>query len=289
MTHRLPLIPKVPLTPRELAELAQLAFEWPIRQAPRLMLPLCILAAAVLQALMMVLFSITYHTPSEKTPDAPQMYFLPADTDAARQLAPWLEANDPAAFSPLRATRAASPAMPPLRYRPSYEEPPPALRPLPKETVVPIEPPLLPLSGIRRKASPPSMTVPGKADAVVRTLASSPTRVQWEDGLSSLSELREQAGQSPPLARSASAQPPLYEVAVGPEGIPRHCVLMESSGDPTDDEAARIWIMARRFQPQVSDSSTEAMSWGRVRVIWGNASSQGATVHPFLPRPSSTP
>jgi hypothetical protein len=263
MTQRLPLIPKVPLTPRELGELAQLAFEWPIRQAPRLMLPLCILVAGILQAMMMVLFSISYRIPSEKTPDVPRFYFLPPESAAARQLAPWLEANDPAAFSPLRAARAASPALPPLKYRPSYEEPPPALRTLRSEQRSPVEPPLPPTSSplqrvIRGVASPAVSLVDARASAVNSV-------VRWEDDLAER-QLVEDAVPAPvPVVMTGTLRPAHYEVCVGTEGVPLHCVLMESSGDSVSDEAARVWIMARRFRPQ----SGESMSWGRVLVLWG--------------------
>jgi hypothetical protein len=111
--------PTLPIGPRDIGELAHLLFEWPIRQAPRLALPLCILLAAVVQAGMMVVFSISYRTPVQNTSDAPQIYFLPADSAAARQLAPWLEGNDPAVFSPQHAAREALPPPPPLNYRPS--------------------------------------------------------------------------------------------------------------------------------------------------------------------------
>ena len=103
--------------PKDLGDLAHLLFEWPIRQAPRLALPGCILIAAIIQAGMIVLFSISYTTPSDSPPQSPQIYFLPPDSVAARQLAPWLEANDPAVFSPQYATLAALPAPPPLKYR----------------------------------------------------------------------------------------------------------------------------------------------------------------------------
>ena len=73
MAPQLPLLPKVPLTPRELGELAQLLFEWPIKQAPRLALPLFILLAAVMQASVIVLFSIAYKEPAEKIPEPPQI------------------------------------------------------------------------------------------------------------------------------------------------------------------------------------------------------------------------
>ena len=264
MTQRLPLIPKVLLSPRELGELAQLAFEWPIRQAPRLMLPLCILLAGILQAMMMVLFSISYRAPSEKMPDVPLFYFLPADSAAARQLAPWLEANDPAVFSPLRAARAALPALPPLKYRPSYEEPPPALRPLRSESVAVLEPPLPPVT-----ASYQRVTKTSGSTGVGETGSGSQltTVVRWQDDLAAR---RLVEGPSPvlgPVATSGSIQPALYEVGVNADGIPLHCVLMESSGDPVSDEAARVWIMARRFQPQSQPG--ESMSWGRALVLWG--------------------
>jgi hypothetical protein len=63
--------PTVPIGPRDIGALAHLLFEWPIRQAPRLALPLCILLAAVVQAGMMVVFSISYRTPVQNTPAAP--------------------------------------------------------------------------------------------------------------------------------------------------------------------------------------------------------------------------
>ena len=274
---------RFPLPAREMGELvhlAQLAFEWPIRQAPRLTLPLCILAAAVIQTAMMVLFSISYRTPSDKKPDAPQFYFLPPDIAASRQLAPWLEANDPAVFSPLHAARAASPVLPPLKYRPSYEEPPPALLPLRSAPAIPMEPAPLPAGSFLQNSdatriSASSPVLIGDQSASGNQVAThSPTIIQWEDGLSARLPRTGKGVDYPPAPVSVNAQPALYEVGVGPEGLPRHAVLIESSGDPASDEAAKVWIMARRFAP------SEAMTWGRVRVLWGAA--------PVSVSPSST-
>jgi len=81
-------------------------------------------------------------------------------------------------------------------------------------------------------------------------------------------------------------QPAVYEVGVNPEGMPVHCVLMESSGDPASDEAAHIWIMARRFQPQ----PVEAISWGRVLVLWGADASSAVPAAATPPvHPSAKP
>ena len=274
---------RFPIPAREMGELvhlAQLAFEWPIRQAPRLTLPLCILAAAVIQTAIMVLFSISYRSPSDKKPDAPQFYFLPPESAAARQLAPWLEANDPAVFSPLHAARAASPVLPPLKYRPSYEEPPPALLPLRSDPAIPMEPAPLPAGSFLQKPVGPQMIVSSpsrsadKVEAGNQIVLHSPTIIQWEDGLSARLPRKVDGNDSSPAAASVNAQPALFEVGIGPEGMPRHVVLIESSGDPASDEAAKVWIMARRFEP------SEAMSWGRVRVLWGAA--------PVSVSPSST-
>ena len=284
MTPRLPLIPKVPLSPRELRELAhlaQLAFEWPIRQAPRLMLPLCILVAGILQAMTMVLFSISYLAPSEKMPDVPLFYFLPTDSASARQLAPWLEANDPAAFSPLRAARTASPSLPPLKYRPSYEEPPPALLPLRSETASQIEPPLPPAIASHQRATKlPASPAVGVTGTRLSTV------VRWKDDLESRHLVEDSSSATGPVSTTGNVQPALYEVGVDADGRPIHCVLMETSGDPSSDETARVWIMARRFHPQ----SGESMSWGRVLVFWGTGShSAVAPASPSALLPSAKP
>ena len=284
MTQQLPQKPKVPLSPRELRELAhlaQLAFEWPLRQAPRLMLPLCILLAGILQAMMMVLFSISYRAPSEKITDVPLFYFLPTDSAAARQLAPWLEANDPAAFSPLRAARAASPSLPPLKYRPSYEEPPPALLPLRSEPASQIEPPLPPAI-----ASHQRVTTQGVMQGASVTGTRFSTVVRWEDDLASRHLVEDSSPATRPLSTKGNVQPALYEVGVDADGRPFHCVLMETSGDPASDETARVWIMARRFQPH----SGESMSWGRVLVFWGTGSNSAvAPASPSSLLPSAKP
>ncbi|MEI7962835.1 MAG: hypothetical protein WCI42_03305 [Verrucomicrobiota bacterium] len=288
MAPQLPHLPKVPLTPRELGELAQLLFEWPIKQAPRLALPLFILLATVMQASVIILFSITYKVPSEKFPPPPQIYFLPADSAAARQLAPWLEANDPAVFSPQHAARNAFPSPPPLKYKPSYEDPPPPPRPLPAmtpESAEAMQPPMIPVSeGLRRQqmSEIPATETIQATNAPTRPAVGSSgatgTIVRWQDELADRKEMPAPQGpQEPPRAVTPGAQAPLYQVAISPEGIPTHCVLIDSSGDPKSDEAGRVWIMAQRFQP------TASSSWGRVLMLWGDGNQAMPTNSPVTP------
>lgn len=259
MSPELPRLPRLPLSPREIGEFAQLLFEWPIRRSPRLTLPLCIVAAAVVQTGIVILFSISYTPPSAKLPSAPRFYFLPPDSAAARRLGPWLEANDPAIFSPRRATAAAVPAPPPLSYRPSYEEPPPPLRPLPAGKEEAIEPPFIPVA----------LTAAGDIGRVKKTVVATPiptpeTAVRWLDDLSRREITNAIALPVPPRTLGAPAllQPAQYQVAIGPEGIPRSCVLIDPSGDPAADEAGRMWILGQRFTPG------NGTSWGRVLILW---------------------
>lgn len=270
MSLELPRLPKVPLDPHELGELAQLLFEWPIRRAPRLTLPLCILLATLVQTALVVIFSVSYEAPSGRLPVAPRFFFLPTDSAAARQLGEWLEANDPALFSPGRATATAVPPPPPLKYRPSYEEPPPPLHPLPREAETVIEPPMLPLSPTAPGSVTLGKTSPTAPALPVGVAPSPPTMApaEWMDDLSGRL-LAKDSGSTVP--RLSAPKPSLYQVAVGPEGIPMHCVLTDSSGDAAADEAGRSWIMTRRFQPAGSTS------WGRVLVPWENGRERAET------------
>jgi len=272
MMTELPRVRLAPISPRELGGLAHLLYQWPIRQAPRLALPLCILLAAVLQGVMIFLFSISYEVPSSPRLDSPQVYFLPPDSKAALLLAPWLEANDPAVFLPQRAARTALPSPPPLGYRPSYMEPPPPLRALPSETPSPVHPPLLPEQGGvsgRTEAmgalGGKTFPIPEKSLANIQPSTTSPreTVVRWEDDLSGRVKLMG-ASNTPPSSENMSAEASLYQVAVNEDGIPMHNVLIGTCGDAASDEAGRIWIQQVRFQP--SDRTT----WGRVIIRWGS-------------------
>lgn len=272
MSPELPRLPKVPTSPRELGELAQLLFEWPIRQAPRLTLPLCILLAAVAQTAIVVIFSISYEAPSAKLALAPRFYFLAPDSASARQLGAWLEGNDPALFAPGRATASALPPPPPLKYRPSYEEPPPPLLPLPERERQQMEPPFPPSpfstsmlagtesGGVLRKSSPSTASV--APHGMSEVAAGAAPVVRWLDELETRRPVGTGGTPPSPPPRMAATKPSLYQVSVGTEGIPMHSILTDSSGNAEADEAGRIWIISCRFQPAGTPS------WGRVLIPW---------------------
>lgn len=261
-----PSTPRAQRSHHEIGDLAQLIFDWPIRRAPRLSLPFFILMAVIAQAFIMMVFSIDYKIQQQPPPSSPRIYFVPEDSTVARQLTPWLEANDPAVFSPLHAAREGLPSRPRLNYRPSYEDPPPPLRPLAMEEQVISEPPGIPptdmVASKKFKRSIGTMSVP-------KGVALS-TLVQWEDDLApraaALKTAAPGSADSAPQYHPVSAlQPSLYQLEVGEEGIPLHCILLESSGSSEADEEGRVWVMGRRLP------ATDRSSWGHVRIQWAVA------------------
>lgn len=251
----------------ELGELAHLLFEWPIRESPRLALPFCLFIATIIQAGIIILFSISYSTPEQKLPTSPQIYFLPPDCEAAHQLAPWLAANDPAVFSPQYNTRDVFPPPPPLKYRPSFEEPPPPLRPLPLLADLPVVSSPLPQlrAALREKATHPAAILAPRIPLIPQTV------VHWQDDLALR---RITSPLTYPQAENAAARPALYEVEVSAEGVPMHCIQLDSSGDPASDEAGSIWIDAQRFEPAAESS------WGRVLLLWGQSATNSSPTRP---------
>jgi len=235
-------------------DLARLVFDWPVRQAPRLALPICIAAAGLLQAGVILLFSIRYPAPSAPAISSPQVYFLPPDSRPSKEISAWLEANDPAMFSPIRSSLESLPPPPPLRYRASYEEPPPPLRPLP-ESSEPLEPLLLPADGS-------ALQMPEKAVGGMAGVAAAGTSLRWLDDLANRPLVPTKGDGALPSRTAKCTQSPLFDIGVDAAGIPRHCLVQESSGDEAADESLRSWILSRRFVPAASPS------WGRVQILW---------------------
>lgn len=77
----------------------------------------------------------------------------------------------------------------------------------------------------------------------------------------------------------AATKSSLYQVSVGNEGIPMHCILTDSSGNTEADEAGRIWIMSCRFQPAGTPS------WGRVLIPWEASVPNGPATATTKPAP----
>jgi hypothetical protein len=109
--------------------LTRLLFEWPIKTAPRIALPLFIFLAALLHLSTVYFFNIVYEPPHVSKSTAAQIFFLVPNSLASQQLAPWLQANDPSIFSPLKTVQTNQPKIPASIYQ--LKQPPPTLHPLP--------------------------------------------------------------------------------------------------------------------------------------------------------------
>ena len=141
------------------------------------------------------------------------------------------------------------------------------------------------IGGLRRQQTnemqAPTNTskAPETKEPAASVLPATGTVVRWQDELADRIQVSAPTGMNAPMAVTPGAQAPLYQVAVSPEGMTTHCVLIDSSGDPRSDEAGRVWIMAQRFQPAASSS------WGRVLILWG----AGAPAPAVSTNPPATP
>lgn len=256
--------PNHPPTPQEIGELAHLLFEWPMRTSPRLALPFFILIAALIQAGVVFLFSIRYSPSAKSFHTPPAVYFLPSGSPIAKGAEPWLEGHDPSVFSPLRATATAIPEPPPLRYRPSYEDPPPALKGLPEEEPTPLLPPDYPFDGepLVKPSRFPLTGIGDSSQSSTPPRPSTPSQIRWLDGLEGLARLSATEPRPLPPPSRAVSGPTLYEVSVGSGGFPLTCVVTQSCGDAATDEAGRAWILGNRFE------AADLITWGRVQLLW---------------------
>ncbi|MFZ4115444.1 MAG: hypothetical protein ACOYK6_01825 [Chthoniobacterales bacterium] len=244
--------------------LAKLLFEWPIKTAPRIALPLFIVFAALLHLSTVYFFNIVYEPPHVSKSIAAQVFFLVPNSPASQQLAPWLQANDPAIFSPLKTVRTNQPKIPASIYQ--LNQPPPILHPLPpheagkmQSLLPPIDElvlPSMPLStwdGASIETTPSSSPI--NKTTTIRLLENSAERAPTP--LSTLGHPSLPSGINTPL------HPTILTVNIDPSGIPHHVLMTQSSGNEAADESAIHWLITRHFVPAAKET------WGRVLIFWG--------------------
>lgn len=243
------------------AKLTLLLFEWPLKTAPRLALPLFIFLAAFLHLSTIYLFNIAYEVPRGNKSMAAQVFFLLPTSTASQQLAPWLEANDPAIFSPLKIVQANRPKIPSSIYQ--LSQPAPVLRPLPPAEADKMDSLLPPAHEIVT----PSFFSSDHSSTEQTTALSIPkiTTVCLLDTLAT------RAPQPPavlgypslPPTITTPLAPTLLKANVDAAGIPRHVMILQSSGNDTADEAATHWFMTTHFAPANEET------WGTLLIFWG--------------------
>jgi hypothetical protein len=237
-------------------------FNQRVKAAPRIALPLFILLAALLHLSTIYLFNIVYQAPRVSKPRAAQVFFLLPGSSPSEQLGPWLQGHDPAIFSPLKTIQAHQTSASADLYRSSQ---PPPLHLLPAEAAIVVQPPRLP---VHEAIAPPSPLVSFKAEA--GSLASASSKTLQKTTVSFLNELAPRAlmlSSSGPLLPESVTSPLLpttLRANVDEEGVPRHAIVVNSSGNADADEAATHWLMMRRFAPAAHKT------WGNLIVVWGN-------------------
>lgn len=224
------------------------------------MLPLAVLAAALLHAAIFFLFAVKYPVSRSDGPNQARVYFLPDSSSESSRIESALHSWDPALFAPGRGLPDLG-ELPTAAYTPQYgiatlqwEEPPPRHRKPPEERIFqgPVRIPL-------RKTHRP-------ADQSIQ-----PTRLRAS------SEIAARLPETPdaPKFHFRSSMPPesaTFMIALSPEGRVLHCIPDKSSGDPDLDRAAMAFLRALRFSP--SEKSDTA--WGFVEFLWGSDLQQPA-------------
>ena len=229
-------------------------FEWPSRHSLHLALPLMLAVSFILHAFGVVVFDALY-PPSRPSPErAAEIYFLPSHLPNAAKLFPYLEASDPALFSPEHVTLSPD-DLPRISYVPTFDLPPPPLEPLPPAALPSFQP---------RAAKTGPVTIANRPPPAPSPKQGVSTAVRFSGGLKG----RPFAAPSPfefsPTPRQSLA-PAVFDVAVSPEGRAVHVLPARSSGNETLDRAALRYLFQGRFEP----ASASATAWGVATFLWG--------------------
>ena len=247
------------------SDVTNLLFEWPIKKAPRLALPFFIFLAVLLHFSTIYIFNIVYESPHASKIKTAQVFFLLPDSQASQQIAVWLQANDPAVFSPLKTIQHNHPKIPESIYQ--LSQPTPSLHPLPdshEDILTPLLPPTDELVLPKISLSPlnPSAT----KEVISPTIISTTTTVKLLEPLAhrAPTPIADLGYPSLPSGVSSPTQPTMLTVNIDSLGIPRHIIITQSSQNEAADEAATEWLMKRRFAPAKEET------WGPLLIYWGN-------------------
>jgi hypothetical protein len=237
-----------------------LLFSWDSRRWQRTTLAAFLVLSLVAHALCFYVFQIVYPTPVALLPPPARVTFIAPDSEEGRTLLRWIDAEDPAvAFTTHPATGARLGALPKTEHRPSYSTVGPMLKGLP--TLKP---------DLRIPSSRPPGAVHSAARKATSARGSARTHISFSNeldqfGVPSLpkSEFAASNEDTPEALR--------FRVALNELGEIRHCLPINSSGDPALDEQARLQLVRSRF-PQnrrASNRPDSVLVWGIATVQWG--------------------
>ena len=237
-----------------------LLFSWDSPRWRRTTLAAFLVLSLVAHALCFYVFQIVYPTPVALLPPPARVTFIAPDSEEGRTLLRWIDAEDPAvAFTTHLAPGARLGALPKTEHMPSYSTVGPILKGLP--TLKP---------DLRIPSSRPPCAVHSAARKATSARGSARTHISFSNELDQFgvpsfpkSEFAASNEDTPEALR--------FRVAINELGEIRHCLPINSSGDPALDEQARLQLVRSRF-PQnrrASDRPDSVLVWGIATVQWG--------------------
>jgi len=238
-----------------------LLFTWDSPRRQRTMLAAFLLLSLVAHALCFYVFQIVYPTPVALLPPPARVTFIAPDSEEARTLLRWIDAEDPAvAFTTHPPPGARLGALPKTEHVPSYSTVKPILKELPPlklDLRIPSSrPPDAVRSAARKNAS---------AKGIARTyIFFSKELDQFGAASSPQSGFATSNEETPETLR--------FRVAVNDLGEIRYCFPINSSGDPALDEQARLQVVRSRFSQgrEPGDKLGSSLVWGMATIQWGS-------------------
>jgi len=238
-----------------------LLFGWDSPRWRRTTLATFLVLSLMAHALCFYVFQIVYPAPVALLPPPGRVTFITPNSEEGRTLLRWIDAEDPAvAFTTDPAPGARLGVLPKTEHLPSYST---------------VEPVLMELPPLKPDLRIPSSRPPGTVKSTSRTTTSprgasrtyiffskeldqfgTPTMPQFGFGTSD--------GETPETLR--------FRVAVNDLGEIRYCFPVNSSGNPTLDEQARLQVIRTRFlqNRQTGSKSGSSLVWGMATIQWGS-------------------
>jgi hypothetical protein len=238
-----------------------LLFNWDSPRRRKTMLAAFLVLSLMAHGLCFYVFQIVYPTPVALLPPPGRVTFIAPDSQEGRTLLRWIDAEDPAiAFTTHPAPGARLDAVPMTAHLPSYS----AVKPVLKEL-----PPLKPDLRI------PSSRPPSAVYSVTRKTAAA--RGTPKTYISFSKELDQFGTPTVPQSGFATSNEETpetlrFHVAVNDLGEIRYCFPINSSGDPTLDEQARLQVVRSRFSQdrQINTKPGSSLVWGIATIQWGS-------------------
>ena len=247
---------------------AALLFEWAPAKGEKFLISAFLVGSLLLHALAFYVFRIIYPPTIAVLPPPARVNLISANSEEGRTLLRWIEAEDPAlASATVRPSETRLRTLPKLNHVPSYMVQEPKLKDAPPLNLLPAVPP---------SALPPG-PAPVSGNAVETAWPKISTQVAFSDELKDLGQLK----LPPPQFAGSSAEPPQsvrFRIAINHRGEIYYCFRLNSSGDSSLDEQARLWLLRAKFAPPspAPDRNEGNLLWGVATIEWGNDVTQPA-------------